>query len=275
MKIMRDLHNVWTQDDVAYLSQFGIIRIVKDNEPIKIEDGPLYRQLSDHFYKKPEHPLYSERFWYEYSREEVLASDYCVLLPMTCRGYPEPHEDYAYEDIYFDRTLRCKKCGQEKHQVDSYRISAVPRNPLWTYMAWESDVLFTNEEIYKKVFQPLGIECLKVNKKSGKTYEGVLQLVLPTTDEGLDMSLYKYNVCPVCGRKKYYGNRLPFAPLHDHPLPHIYLTKEYWGEGYEADRKIMVSIELAKKLIELKLIRYKYLIPCRSNYAAFLKTIGY
>lgn len=63
--------------------------------------------------------------------------------------------------------------------------------------------------------------------------EDVFQLVIPIIDESLDLSDRQHWLCPVCGEMKYdfVHKDYPFFPLHEHPLPGIYKTKEYFGAG--------------------------------------------
>lgn len=270
------LRNVWTEDDVRFLSKYGITRKEKDCKSVIINDGPIYQELHAHFFKKSEHPLYEEAFGFEYTESEVLSSEYCLLFFLSGRGYPQPEDGYSYRKQVYDMSKYCDYCGQEKVQIGDYGIISPPRRSMWTYMAWVFDAVFVTETLYEDVFKPLGIGWRHVNKKSGKVFEGVLQLDIPVLDENLDLSMFEYEICPVCGRKKYGAKfHVPFFPQPLHPLPHMFFTKEYFGYGGSANRKLIITTELAKKLIDMKLIRLKDLIPCRSNYSEYLKTINY
>jgi len=271
------MYNCWEEDDCIFLSKFGIKRVPNDNTPVKLEAGEVHDAILHHFMDKSEHKYFREHQVFKYSIEDITSSEYCFLLPMGCGGYPQytgdSIVDWEEKFLYKSQTY-CKRCGSEHNQVGEFHISKQPKRDLWSFTAWTFDALFVTERFYKEMFEPLGIGYHLVRKGHGKIFEGVLQLEIPIIDEELDLSMHKKTVCPVCGKVKYVQDwSLPCFPLHEHPLPHIYLTKESFGEGWEADRNIIISTELALKLIKLKLVHPCKLIPCRRNYAEFLKTV--
>lgn len=273
------IHNVWSEDDVQFLAKFGIVREVGDNESVRIKDDRLYYELHDYLSKSDKRGgYYREYYGYEYSKEDIMSSDYCVMRVMSRRGYPQPESDHElWRSKAYDMSRLCMKCGQEEHQIGEFWISQRPKKPLWTFTSWNIDSVFLTEELYKSEFEPLGIGCLNVRDRRGRILQGVLQLDIPVIDEDLDLSMHhNFEICPKCGKKKYRASyHFPFFPLHEHPLPHIYYTKEHFGSGGEAFREIVVSIELAKRLMELKLANHWCFIPCRKNLAEYLKTIKY
>jgi hypothetical protein len=54
-----------------------------------------------------------------------------------------------------------------------------------------------------------------------------------------------------------------FFPEYKNPLPHIFKTKEYFGSGAQADKKIIISGELRDILIKEKIMKYYWFIPCK------------
>lgn len=264
MKKIYELHNVWSSEDVSYLQQFGIKREPLDSDPIQIEDGNLYSILHNYFSDVNKHMYYSEYYGYEYSIDEIISSEYCILKPLGGRGYPEPTDNFGYLDIVYDSNCLCRKCGQEKKQVGEFRVSKVPRRAMFGFSAWEYDTIFMTEGLYRSIFAPLGVGFRLLNKPSGKPLEGYLQLDIPISEEPLDLRMYEYEICPICGKKKYSPKfDYPYFPIQDHPLPHIYLSKEYFGYGGEASRRFFVSTGLALQLLEKKVIKIGDLIPCR------------
>lgn len=268
MKVIHDLHNFWEENDVDFLAQFGIKRIPNDNEPIKIEEGYIYEEIIKYFSNKQFNPL-REYVQFEYSKEEILASEYCVIRNYHYCGYPE-----HLNDITCEWQDNCTSCHYNAVQIDDYRVSKVAKHKLWGFFAWVFEVLFASVDLYQEVFEPLGIGCRPLRTKGGKIIDGVVQLVIPVIDEDMVFLNYNYRECPECGKRKYVGAPInPFYPLHKHPLPHIYLSKERFGDGWFSDREIYISTELALKLIKMKELKYEWLIPCKPNYEAYLASI--
>ena len=129
-----------------------------------------------------------------------------------------------------------------------------------------TDEFFVSEKVYEEVFAPHGIEKRSVIK-GGKVVEGVYQLVIPVIDEPLDLSDRDHWKCPVCGETKYTMNHhhYPFFPQHKSPLSGIYKTKEYFGAGrdHQAQHQIILSKDVADKLLKSKDLKKEWLIPCR------------
>lgn len=268
MKVIHDLHNFWEEKDVDFLAQFGIKRIPHDNEPIKIEDGYIYEEIIKYFSNKQFNPL-REYIQFEYSKEEILGSEYCVIRNYHYCGYPE-----HLNDITCEWQDNCTSCHYNAVQIDDYRVSKVAKHKLWGFFAWVFEVLFASVDLYQEVFEPLGIGCRPLRTKGEKIIDGVVQLVIPVIDEDMVFLNYNYRECPECGKRKYVGAPInPFYPLHKHPLPHIYLSKERFGDGWFSDREIYISTELALKLIKMKELKYEWLIPCKPNYEAYLASI--
>ncbi len=268
MKVIHDLHNFWEENDVDFLAQFGIKRIPNDNEPIKIEEGYIYEEIIKYFSNKQFNPL-REYIQFEYSKEEILGSEYCVIRNYHYCGYPE-----HLNDITCEWQDNCTSCHYNAVQIDDYRVSKVAKHKLWGFFAWVFEVLFASVDLYQEVFEPLGIGCRPLRTKGGKIIDGVVQLVIPVIDEDMVFLNHNYRECPDCGKRKYVGAPInPFYPLHKHPLPHIYLSKERFGDGWFSDREIYISTELALKLIKMKELKYEWLIPCKPNYEAYLASI--
>lgn len=212
-----------------------------------------------------------------YSREEIQESEYCLLNwnRYYC-GYPQPEDTYG-EFVYDPATL-CKECGID-HQIHDFRVKKVSKHLMWGFFAWDFEPLFVECSLYDELFKPRGIECRPLRYVSGKLRDDFVQLVIPVIDEDMDKSyIIKESVCPQCGRKKYIHDlKKPFFPLHNNPLPHIYMTKEFFGAGgvRAADRKIIISTDLALELVKRKALKLEHLTPCHKNIEEFLKKVDY
>ena len=89
-----------------------------------------------------------------------------------------------------------------------------------------------------------------------------MQLVLPVIDEPLELSYYESLTCPECGETKYDAMTCGYYPLQEHPLPFIYKSKEFFGSGFSANRKIFVSAYLRDLMIEKGMMKHQNFVPC-------------
>lgn len=272
MKKIRAFRDEWTEDDVQFLAQLGIKANVGAKwDWIRIEEDERYFQIK----QRCGHRWNSirDRFFYEYSKEEINAANYYVLKGWNGCGYPQPDRDFKYESISFDAGKICSECGCGRVQTNDLRVNKVAKHGFWTFFSWLIDEFFVSKTVYNEVFAPYGIEKRDVIK-GGKVLEDVFQLVIPVIDESLDLSDRRHWLCPICGEMKYdfVHQYYPYFPLHKHPLPGIYKTKEYFGagQGHQAQRVIIISKDVADKLIKLKDLKKEWLIPCRSDYKDFV-----
>lgn len=264
MKKMRHIDNDWSEDDVQFLAQYGIKAKV-GHMSIYIEEDERYFEIRKHF--EPQLGKYinsRDRYYYEYSKEEIDTADYCAIRTCYCCGYPQPEKDFKYLSVSFDADKICPKCGCGRIQTGNLRVNKVSKHGFWGYFAWLDDEFFVSKEIYDEVFAPYGIQKREVIK-GGKILEDIFQLVIPVIDESIDLSEREPVKCPVCGEVKYTPQfyKYPFFPLHEYPLPGIYKTKEYFGSGFAAFHKIIISKEIVQKLLKTKDLKTNWLIPCR------------
>ena len=270
MKRMRQIFDRWTEDDVKYLSQYGIKVKTGKVMLFEIEEGENYKKVRKYLENKWKntHALsYRDIFFYKYSQEDIDAAEYFIFTGHQCCGYPQPASDMKYMSLCFDAEKFCWSCGCGRIQTNDLRVNKLSKHGFWSYCAWIHDQFFVNEKIYNEVFAPYGIEKRSVIK-GGKVLEDVFQLVIPVIDEPLDLTGRKHWLCPDCNNIKYdiVHKDYPFFPLHEHPLPGIYKTKEFFGtdpRGWEASREIIISKDIVNKLLKSKDLKKEWLIPCR------------
>ena len=267
-KVIRFI-DYWNEDDVRFFASLGIKVIPNESSNIYVKEKHIQDSIHQYLLESDNHPLCIEDYSFEYTKEEILASEYCVIRNYHYCGYPE-----HLNDITCEWQDNCTSCHYNAVQIDDYRVSKVAKHKLWGFFAWVFEVLFASVDLYQEVFEPLGIGCRPLRTKGGKIIDGVVQLVIPVIDEDMVFLNHNYRECPECGKRKYVGAPInPFYPLHKHPLPHIYLSKERFGDGWFSDREIYISTELALKLIKMKELKYEWLIPCKPNYEAYLTSI--
>jgi hypothetical protein len=267
MKKIRIISDRWTEEDVNFLLQLGI-KAKPGYMIIRIDEDERYYVVRKHFEERWKPLLWSRDGWsYEYSREEFEKSEYFLLRDSRSCGYPQPEEDFRYESISFDAEKICSKCGCGRVQTNDLRVKKLSKHGFWTFFSWLIDEFFVSEKVYEEVFAPCGIEKRSVIK-GGKVVDGVYQLIIPVAEEQLDLSDRAHWICPVCGtiRYDYVHQSYPYFPLHNNPLPGIYKTNEYFCTGarsHQAQHTLLISKEVAQKLIKLKDLKMDWLIPCR------------
>lgn len=270
MKRMRQINDRWTEEDVRFLSQFGINAKV-GHMIFNIEEDERYFDIRNHYRDRWDY--LSDILYYEYSQKEIEESEYFILRTCYGCGYPQPDRDFKYESISFDSSKICQGCGCGRIQTNDLRVNKLSKHGFWGYSAWLFDEFFVSKTVYEEVFAPYGIEKRNVIK-GGKILEDVFQLVIPVIDESIDLSDRKQETCTVCGETKYTMQHFayPFFPLHKNPLPGIYKTKEYFGagQGLQAQHIIILSKDIVDKLLKTKDLKTEWLIPCRSDYKDFV-----
>lgn len=263
MKKIHWLSRAWDPDEIQFLSGLGF-HIPGEYSQLAVPDDERFDQISNFFAEKG--ISVRDFISYEYTKEEILAAPYCLLNPLHGAGYPKPENSYVQKT--FDTVHMCPTCHVGRVQNNNYRVGKVSKHGFWGFFAWEWDVRFVSDAVYEQVFSSYNIPRRPVNRASGTLLEGISQLEIPVTDESLDLFPYQYEICPDCGSKRYLPGEWchhPYFPLHKHPLPGIYMTKELFGQGWEVRHQILASSDVVKKLLALKEIQLPGLLPCTSD----------
>ncbi len=278
MKIIRTLLEIFTKEDAEFLQTYGINVSEHQLKRLYFDEGDdyyaIFNFLSVRMKKENEYEyenaILNRNRIFKYSIDDIKQSNYCRFKVPIGGGYPQP-ENIGYLYSTYDGTM-CQKCALPMNQVNNFRVTKVSNRPLWGFTSWVRDVIFVHEEFYKQVFEPLGIGCRPVEKRSGVVREGIAQLVLPITEEDLDLLYHDVNICPSCGSKRYRPwGRMPYYPEPKNPISPIYLTKEVFGIGWANTRDVIMSTDLALKLLDLKAIKLDDLTPCRKDFEGFFK----
>jgi hypothetical protein len=115
---------------------------------------------------------------------------------------------------------------------------------------WVFDEFFVNPDVWKSLFKPLGVGCRPVQDMKGNELKTVVQLVASEDEVEAILDGYPGEVCPNCGRMKYfYIERGPFPKLRTLPRGHLVKTKEYFGSGGRAYKAVIVSQSLVRALV--------------------------
>ena len=257
MKTIIQIFGNWSANQVEILRQYGIVTEEGCNS-IFIEE----EKLSENVYSLLKEWRVMLAKGVEFSKKEILQSEYCIIDGCNSFGYPKPDGDFGYRELTYLMTNYCETCGISKTQKDAFRISKISKAKLWS-LEWIYDEIFVEKSAYEAVFRPFGIACRCVKKYKKETIiDSVVQLVIPDTDQPVDLSEYEYEVCPVCGSRKYHPAVKGFFPLQENPTLHLYKSKEYFGSGASASKKVYVSAPLRDKMLEYKLAKSYWFVPC-------------
>lgn len=270
MKFFRQITSNWDEEQVAILRQHNI-KIDVGIDRINIYDLNLYKSLIPLF-EKWEADL--DFIGTDFTKKEILSANYCIIKSWNSFGYPMPDNDMGYLYNTYDTNKMCDECGIGLIQKDDFRVRKVPKYPFWG-LGWIFDEFFVRTDLYEKIFKPLGIECRPLRKyKDDSIIDSYVQLVIPVIDEPLDLLTYDSELCPKCGMTKNNPKTHGYYPLQETPLPYIYKSKEYFGSGFRAFRRIYVSSYLRDMMIEKGMMRCRYFVPCAKSEELSIKNKG-
>jgi hypothetical protein len=181
----------------------------------------------------------------EYSEDELERSDWLIVRCTRVRGYPQPVLDLGYLALTYDLAEHCSQCGIGAVQKAPFRLLGEPE---WEdarvfCLNWIPDELFATPEIWRAVFHPLGVGWLPVLDREGHELESVVQLQI---DERLPVELPSsapVETCVRCDRSKRHPLAWPQLPgdLAREPVANLARTREHYGSGGQAFRRIVVS----------------------------------
>lgn len=179
-------------------------------------------------------------------------------------GYPEPSDDNGYLRATFDVGQYCPACGVGLKQAAPFRMKSVPKlGRSLLQLNWVMDEYFAAAELWKEVFEPLGIGSRSVLlDKTGAVIDEVVQLEIPQTYD-LDLKGANFQVCESCGCKKYAVSFRGFFPAAaaGPALPPFFKSSQYFGPGAMAFRLVLASGSAYRILQKAKVRRVQF-YPC-------------
>ncbi len=260
MKIKYQIVQDWNKTQITFLDNNGI----KQSEGLSqlhIEEKK-YLDLKDFF-----DSLNTMAIRYpEFTKKELTESLLSAKSGGHTHGYPMPDMDGGYLDLTYDLSDYSKSSGIGKKQKDAFRLKNVPKTGKKRMfgLGWIFDEYFVDIELYNEVFKPLGIKSRPVLKyKKDEPFDTHVQLVLEETDEDLNLEGNPIEKCEESGRWKYQPMPQGFYPQYQNIIAPIFKSKEWFGTGAEARKRIFLTKELREKLIEIKIERPQWYIPTR------------
>lgn len=194
----------------------------------------------------------------KFSKKEIADARWLELVPDWHYGYPQPDEDvFGYREATYDVSNSCDRCGVGMKQVAPFQMKGEPK---WgkrsvLQLNWVFDEYFVTPSAWALAFEPHGIECRPVLNTTGGELRSVVQLVVrgevAVVTEGLATEEAD---CSRCGRTKYSPvARGRFPALKETPATAMVKTKEYFGSGASAHKRVLVSQAVARSLTAGKL----------------------
>ena len=190
----------------------------------------------------------------EFSKKEIRAAHW-LELGAWHNGYPQPDEDnFGYQEATYDLSDFCEQCGIGTKQKAPFQLKNEPK---WGkrgifQLIWVYDEFFVTPDVWAHVFEPHGIGCRHVINTKGIELKTVVQLVV---DEEISIATegLHHERCDRCGRLKYIPvTRGMFPALTSRPSQAMVKTTDYFGSGGQADKRVLISQDLALSLADKK-----------------------
>jgi hypothetical protein len=246
--------NNWEKEQIDILHSYGI-SVSQGFNNIKIYDEKIYIKLLPYFNRWSAMVTMGS----EFSNQDFNLANHLMILPNWQTGYPQPESNFGYLKETYDLKEYCQECG----------IGAIQNNPFvlkkdikWgnrtTFILhWILDEIFVREDIYEKIFAPMGIASLPVLHFKHRTeIEGIKQLKIDKITPKLDIKDIVTEKCGKCGSTKYKPFTMGYFPKLENSkvsIPQIFKSQEYYGSGKVASNWIIVSQEFRRLLSKEKI----------------------
>jgi hypothetical protein len=191
-----------------------------------------------------------------FSKREIGDARWLELQPDWHHGYPQPKPGtFGYLEVTYNTSEYCSQCGIGPRQEAPFRMKAEPK---WgrrgiLQLNWIFDEYFVTPEVWTNVFKPHNVACRLVHNNRARELETVVQLVVERQIDIVTDGL-PFEKCTTCGRIKYIPvARGPFPPLTCEPKAHMMKTRQYFGSGTSAHKRVILSQELARALATKKI----------------------
>lgn len=187
---------------------------------------------------------------------ELNAASWLSMTATSYHGYPQPEN--GYKAATYDLAEYCAACGVGGTQRAPFRFRRDPalRANRLLQLNWIFDVFFTTPDTWQRVFQPLGVSCREVVlHRTGAALPSVVQLDAQEAPAYLALVGHPRQICERCGQAKHLPFTRGFLPPFSGAAPagHMALSRELFGDGARAYRKVLVSAALYRAMREAKL----------------------
>lgn len=222
------------------------------------ESDPHWKKISNYISMYKLSPITETIF----SKEELSQAEWLCVRSTWRNGYPQPEDDYGYEELTYTREQYCAECGCGLVQCDAFRLKKQPnwRCRHFFELNWIGDELFISN-VAKSVFENNAItgvtfHCVK-NKKGTDEIADTHQLVVPfSLKKGMDIertAITKVHLCQKCGETKYvYSGRGPMVFKKEifNNVPDVVKTQEMFGDGHWTSKLILLRQKVYQTIID-------------------------
>ena len=202
-----------------------------------------------------------------YSKKELQNAQWLHMRSQWRFGYPQPEDDFHYENITYSRKNHCPECSSGLEQTSPFRIKKAPKwgKRHFAELNWVGDELFVDDAAEFVLTQAVisGISFGEVCNKNGtEVIPGIRQMQIERIlDLGLKAdrpSIREMAACPRCGIAKFVPSgigMLAFSKEIFENQPDIVKSGEIFGSGHYASRIILIRQNVYQVLASSKLDR--------------------
>ncbi|MDR3711362.1 MAG: hypothetical protein P4L51_01000 [Puia sp.] len=221
---------------------------------ILYEDSKEYIKLKPYFEKWQVMDMIGT----EFADEEVESAEILVANAQWLNGCPQPEEKFSYIGLTYSDEGSCKACGIRGAQKAPFRLKKEPNwgNKKIFHLNWVFDEFFVRRDVYETFFKKYGIEVMPVLlHKKDTVIESTVQLIVPEVEVPLVLDNFDYEVCGVCGVKKYAPYFRGFFPGFKGAISNLFMwkSKERFGTGANAFKRTFLTKEVRRELINNKM----------------------
>ena len=271
---MRLVHQINLRAEAKHVKQFASagFQIEIGIQAIKVYDDDQRWPALKAIVRNLDASVYSGT---EFDDVDRASSSY-LKMATAPRGYPQPEKAYAYLRKTFDDANGCpggdlerfaggviQGCGVNYRQKAPFRIRKVPNLDRLKIFGinWVHEVVFVRRDVYESVFKPRGIGFWPVIQHSTNLeIDNLVQLRIDI-EVDVDVQGLSFEECQFCGTRKYMANRIGPYPAPEPTDAAMFMSRQYFGIGFAANRHVMVSNELYREITELKLKGASF-VPC-------------
>ncbi len=190
-----------------------------------------------------------------FTDEEVLAAQWCLLLPDYMHGYPEPSKwsvdrSYTYED-------HCR-CGVHGRQHAPFRIKKKPRLGRHQFFClfWATEY-FAVPDVFSTLADAgiTGYEEWPLLRSGQAVETTVAQIYIPAVTSAVYRPAEpgRRERCPQCGTVKHNVHRLGPMQVSAELLAEeadLVHSHDWFGSGFEGHREIFATQRVARLILE-------------------------